>query len=338
MFGPQHLKHVIQYLDGIDDALSQRMLRKHPPDEPALTNELCALLDVETQRSEESLPYSLDQLNADLAALGDGLDFEVALDTYPHNMAMERHVSQSDFGLVLTYENHILPKESWSTAYLVQAKRLFRNPSSGEYDQRANFRAVDADQQTRLDRLASILGEGALLYGLYCPQTPNVPDTTRTQVRALHTRNLSGQIFDFGTGLALRDTLINNGGIDAGIWLRSIETKPTGLVGLHDEAFRSALPFTWFIIEHFTPRSHHGSFSGLVRNGPILAEPREEDRVRRIVTGDQQAIRDLIDEVREAGEEALAPTTITVLPRHTITVKVSVGKSLAPDSARVQIG
>jgi hypothetical protein len=26
---------------------------------------------------------------------------------------MERHVSQSDFGLVLTYDNRILPKESW---------------------------------------------------------------------------------------------------------------------------------------------------------------------------------------------------------------------------------
>ncbi|MBR1158071.1 hypothetical protein [Bradyrhizobium elkanii] len=131
--------------------------------------------------------------------------------------------------------------------------------------------------------------------------------------------------------------MVNNGGIDAGIWLRSMEGKPTGFVSLHDEAFRSALPFTWFIIEHFTPRSHHGSFSGLMRSGPILAEPRDNDRVRRIVTGDQQAIRDLIDDVHEAGEEAIAPTTITVLPRHTITVKVSVGKSLPPDSARVQI-
>ncbi|QGM97247.1 hypothetical protein [Methylocystis parvus] len=337
MFGPQHLKQVIKYLDGIDYALSQRMLRKHPPDEPALTNELCALLDAETQRSEENPPYSLDQLNADLASLGDGLDFEVSIDTYPHNTAMERHVSQSDFGLVLTYENHILPNESWSTAYLIQAKRLFRNPNSGEYDQRASFQAVDTQQRARLDRLASILGEGALLYGLYCPQTPKIPDTTRTQLRALHTRNLSRQIFDFGTGLALRDALVNNGGIDAGIWLRSIEGKPTGLVGLHDEAFRSALPFTWFIIEHFTPRSHHGPFSGLMRSGPILAEPRANDRVRSIVTGDQQAIRDLIDEVHEAGEETVAPTTITVLPRHTITVKVSVGKSLPPDSARLQI-
>jgi hypothetical protein len=51
MFGPQHLKYVITYLDGVDRALSPRMLRKHPLDEPALTNELCALLDADTAKS-----------------------------------------------------------------------------------------------------------------------------------------------------------------------------------------------------------------------------------------------------------------------------------------------
>jgi hypothetical protein len=337
MFAPQHLKHVIRYLDGVDHALSQRMLRKHPPDEPALTNELCALLDADTQRAEESLPYSVDQLNVDLAAVGDGLNFEVTLDTYPHNTAMERHVSQSDFGLVLTYENRILPEESWSTAYLVQAKRLFRNSHSGEYDQRAGFQAVNASQQARLDRLSAILGKGSLRYGLYCPQTVSIPDQTRMKIRALHTRNLSNEIFDFGAGLALRDALLSNGGIDAGIWLRSIDGKPTGLLGLHDGAFRSALPFTWFLLEHFTPRAPHGGFVGLTRRGPILSEPSHNERVKRIVTGDQQAVRELIDELAEAGEEREAPATITVLPRHTITVQVTVGKSLPPDTARAHL-
>lgn len=337
MFGPQHLKHIITYLDGVDRALSQRMLRKHPPDEPALTNELCALLDAETQRSEELLSYSLDQLNTDLTAVGDGLDFEVTLDTYPYNTAMERHVSQSDFGLILAYDNRVLPNESWSTAYLVQAKRVFRNPGSGEYDHRASFQAVNADQQARLDRLATIIGRGALLYGLYCPQTTAILDPTRMQVRALHTRNLAAKIFDYGSGLALRDTLTTNGGIDAGIWLQTIDGKPTGLLRLHDAAFRSALPFTWFLIEHFTPRTPHGSFVGLTRGGPVLAEPRDDDRVMRIVTGDHQAVRELIDELAVAGEEREAPATITVLPRHTITITVTVGKSLSPDAARARI-
>jgi hypothetical protein len=247
---------------------------------------------------------------------------------------MERYVSQSDFGLVLTYDNRILPRESWSTAYLVQAKRLFRNTHSSEYDQQAAFQAANREQQVRLDRLSAILGKGALLYGLYCPQTVSIPDQTRLQVRALHTRNLSSQIFDFAAGLALRDALVSDGDINAGIWLRSIDGKPTGLLALHNEAFRSALPFTWFLIEHFTPRAAQGGFVGLMCRESILSEPRDDDRVRRIVTGDHQTVRELINELEEAGEEGEAPATITVLPRHTITVKVVVGKSLPLDTPR----
>ncbi|WP_316171766.1 hypothetical protein [Bradyrhizobium sp. SZCCHNRI1058] len=294
------------------------------------------MLDADTQRAEESLPYNVDQLNADLAAVEDDLDFEVTLDTYPHNTAMERYVSQSDFGLVLTYDNRILPAESWSTAYLVQAKRLFRNAHSGEYDERAGFHAVNSDQQTRIDRLSAILGKGALRYGLYCPQTASIPDQTRMKVRALHTRNLGDEIFDFAAGLALRDALLSSGG-DSGIWLTSTEEKPRGLLGLHSEAFRSALPFTWFVIEHFTPRATHRAFAGLTRRGSILSESRENNRLKRIVTGEHQAIRELIDELAKVGEDGEAPAMITVLPRHTITIKVTVGKSLPADTARAQL-
>jgi hypothetical protein len=295
------------------------------------------LLDADTQRTEERLSYSLEQLNADLAALGDGLDFEVTLDTYPHNTAMESHVSQSDFGIVLTYDNRVLPEENWSKAYLVQAKRLFRNPNSGEYDQRASFQAADAKQQARLDRLAAIIGSDALRYGLYCPQIAAMPNTTRTQVRALHTRNLASQMFDYASGLALRDTLLANGGIDAGVWLRSIQGKPTSLLELHNEAFRSAVPLTWFLIQHFTLCSRHGSFAGMMHGDPGLTDPGDDDRVRRIVTGDERAVRELIDELAKAGEDREAPSTITVLPRHTIKVNVTIGKSLPLDTARAKI-
>ncbi|PBB20406.1 hypothetical protein [Mesorhizobium sp. WSM4313] len=336
MFGPQHLKHLIKFLDGVDQALSQRMLRKHPPDEPALTNELCALLDADTQRAEERLSYTLDQLNIDLAAAGDGLDFEVTLDTYPHNTAMERHVSQSDFGLVLSYDNRILPKENWSKAYLVQAKRLFRNSTSGEYDDRAMFRAVDNEQQIRLRRLATILGDDALRYGLFCPQTPALPNVTRTKVRALHTRSLSSKIFDYSGGLELRDFLARNGGIDAGIWLRSTVGRPTSLMELHNEAFKSAVPFTWFIIEHFTLTFARTTLRETLDSIVTPGRP-DNDRVRQIVTGDHQAIRELIKELEQAGEDRDAPATITVLPRHTISVRVTVGGALLPDEAPAHI-
>jgi hypothetical protein len=328
MFGPQHLPHLIAYFDGIDSALSQRMLRKHPPDEPALTNELCALLDAETQSLEGRPPYSADRLNSDLASVGDGLDIEVTIDTYPHNSAMERHVSQSDFGLVLDYDNRVLPEMSWSTAYLVQAKRAFRDPRSGDYNERSRFEAANAEQQARLDRLGNILGSEALLYCLYCPPTLMLSNIARTQVRALHTRNLTGAIFDYGIGLALRDVLSANSGIDAGVWFTDIEEKPELLVGLHDAAFRSAFPLTWFFLGHFGP---------IGQTGHHWFRHRTDPRVKHVVTGDDHTVRELIEELSAAGEDRVAPSSITVLPRHTMTIKVTVGKALPPDFAKVQL-
>ncbi|MGY3342030.1 MULTISPECIES: hypothetical protein [unclassified Bradyrhizobium] len=327
MFGPQHLKYLISYFDGVDKALAKKLVRKHPPDEPALTNELCALLDADTQRVEPALDYSLDQLNRDLAAVGDGLDFEITLDTHPHNMAMERYVSQSDFGLVLEYDNRVLPQENWRKAYLVQAKRLFRNPQSGEYDHKARFQALNSDQSARLNRLAGILGSDGLYYAFYCPLVSALSVTTRTQVRALHTRNLSGRLYDGSSGLALRDAVAVSGGIDAGIWMHELTTPPTLLPQLHAGAFRQALPLTWFLVERFLGYDDHYG----------REENHDQERVRRIVTGDMRAIQELIEELSKAGEEDAAPSTITILPRHTISIKVTVGKALPSDLAAIQV-
>src|SRR5215216_715352 len=57
MIGPQHIPLLTAYFGGMDATLSGKLLRLVPPDEPALTNELCALMDAETQRRER-LPAS----------------------------------------------------------------------------------------------------------------------------------------------------------------------------------------------------------------------------------------------------------------------------------------
>lgn len=330
MFGPQHLQHLIRYFDGIDSVLSELLLRKVPSEEPHLTNELCALLDADTQQREKKLSYSVEDLNRDLASADDGVDFEATLDTYPHNTAMERYVSQSDFGLVLSYDNRVMPELNWSAAWLVQAKRVFPNPATGEYDDGAKFRSVNSDQQQRLDVLAGVLGSDALLYGLYCPSTAKLPDLMRTKVRALHTFNVSQSIFDYAPGLALKDVFAANGKIDSGIWLHPTEMKPKGLIDLHSLAFVSAWPLSWFFVNKFS-----------VRHVPGMRVPRphtspEQERVRKIVRGNEQAVRELIRELTEMGEKSEAPTNITVLPRHTITITATVGKKFEADIVRVR--
>ena len=335
MLGPQHLQHLIRYFDEVDLVLSKPMLRKHPPDESGFTNELCALLDAETQAAEGKCSYQLDDLNADLGAAGDGLDFEFTIDTHPHNAAMERHVSQSDFGLVLEYDNKILPEENWSRAYLVQAKRLFRNHRTGAYDGLARFRSVDTQQQARIEQLSKILGADAILYGLYCPPIDELPEIARIQVRALHARNLSRNIFDYGNGLALRDTLRANGGCRSGMWLCPAVGKPIGLATLHNEAFRSALPLTWFIINHFFVGERWCLSFERSRRETTLRSTSANSRIEGVVRGDDQAIQDLIQELSVAGEDKPVPA-ITVLPRHTITIRATVGRMLPPDTARVR--
>jgi hypothetical protein len=168
MIGPQHLPFLITYFDGIDAALPGRLLRAVPPDEPALTNELCALMDADTKRREKLLEFNIDRLNAALATCGDDMHFDLRIDTHPHNSRVEAHVSQSDLGLVIEYQNHALPAENWFRAYLLKAKRLHRSDRSGDYDDRASFRSVDHRRHDRLEAFAKQFGEEFFRYILYC--------------------------------------------------------------------------------------------------------------------------------------------------------------------------
>jgi hypothetical protein len=112
-------------------------------------------MDAGTQRREKLLEFNIDRLNAALAACGDDMQFDVRIDTHPHNPIMEAFVSQSDLGLNVKYQNHVLPAENWLNAYLLQAKRLHRADRSGEYDDRASFKSVDRRQHDRLEAFAA---------------------------------------------------------------------------------------------------------------------------------------------------------------------------------------
>ena len=89
MIGLQHIPLLATFFDGVDAALSNRFMRPVPPQEPALTSELCALLDAATQRRERSLKFNVDRLNSSLAALGDDLQFDFRIDTHQHSAKME---------------------------------------------------------------------------------------------------------------------------------------------------------------------------------------------------------------------------------------------------------
>lgn len=321
MLAPKHFAPIGRYLDGIDLAVTSKMTRKYPPDETALTGHLCALMDWETQRRERELAFGIDALNQTLEQDQGGLDLEVQIDTVPHSSAYENRVSQADFGLVLEYRNKVLPHLNWSTAYLVQAKRIY--PLADQvYGMASRFRAKDADQHERIEALTEILGPRALLYALYTPPLSLLSPSDRTVGHALQTNTLGHKIYDYASGLALHAWLAQpRHRTDPGIWMSRCDWAPTSLRGLYERAWNSALPFTWFFLHQFGSDRR-----GLDEQLWNACDDRstDDDWVRGIVSGDEVSIDRLLEQL----ESRVAGPIGRVLPAHTITIGLSVGADL----------
>lgn len=327
MFGPYHLPHLIRYFDGIDLAIANRLLRRVPPSEPTLTEEFCAIMDSQSQRREGLLSFDIEALCTALSAHGDLIDVHFQVDTHQHASWMEAYVSQSDFALVLDYQNTVFPDYNWHSAYLMQAKRLFPDPMTGEYKVTSTFKSSDRLQQKRIRTLARLLGEHAMKFCLYCPPTSGYEERSAGAIRALHTMNLSGQIFDFALGLALRDAIQKSGGIESGMWITDTQNEPSNAAELHKRAFRSAHPLTWFLLLHFDeqPSIPLGMRSFLWKSRPSSPSA-EIDRVRRIARGENEAIRTLVEELGEKARKAdLDPEVRKILPATSVTIRIRVG-------------
>lgn len=322
MLTPYQLPLFVRYLDGIDLAVSRRLLRPVAPSETTLTQEFCALMDAGTQRREASLLFDAEALQTALARPGDMVDVHISIETHQHGPRLEAYVSQSDFGLILDYENTVLPKFNWKAAYLMQAKRLFPQAAGG-YGLASAFTSISAAQRRRMHDLEAILGSGALRYWLYMPPTQGYDPTSAAAIRALHTRNLSGNIFDYALGLALRDALAYTGGIDAGLWTTGLDAGDTALE-IHEAAFSTAHPFTWFILAHFSNAPSNFGLDGALNSDDWGSAGME--RVASIAAGDRQAAQALIDELgKKARDPDFDPATMTVLPAHSVTIKLRSG-------------
>ena len=322
MLTPYQLPLFVRYFDGIDLAVSRRLLRPVAPSETTLTQEFCALMDAGTQRREASLSFDAEALQTALARPGDMVDVQISIETHQHGPRLEAYVSQSDFGLILEYQNTVLPALNWKAAYLMQAKRLFPQATGG-YGLASAFTSISAAQRQRMHDIEAILGRGALRYWLYMPPTHGYDPTSAAAIRALHTRNLSGNIFDYALGLALRDALTDTGAIEAGLWTTGLDAGDTAFA-IHEAAFRTAHPFTWFMLEHFSNVRSSIRLDGALNSDEWGGAGME--RVASIAAGDRQAAQALIDELCEkARDPEFDPATMTVLPANSVTIKLRSG-------------
>jgi hypothetical protein len=328
MLGPQHYPPLLRYLDGIDLCLSRQLLRPTPATETTLTQSLLALMDAATQRREEIPRYNIDHLNAALAELGDDLQADIRIDTRPHSSYFEANVSQSDFGLVLEYQNLTDSRFNWTAAYLMQAKRLFP-ATSGDYDLTSAFDSSDAKQQKRLRDLAAELGEEAVKYIFYCPPLSGFTANAGSAIRSYHNFAFGEMIFDYALGLALRDAIRDTPGVHAGIWLSGTENPPADTLSVHQSAFSHVHPFSWFVLAHFQRRGALGHMThdfGGARNVGRGGHSPSVARTREIIDGNPATCRALIDALSERARRAdLDTENITPLPASSVTITIRAG-------------
>ncbi|MFM7406920.1 MAG: hypothetical protein ACKO3K_09725 [Cuspidothrix sp.] len=328
---------IIHHLDAIDKAVSKRLVRKRPWFETALTSLLCDLLDGETQ-DEQNLEYSLEELKKDLNEIDGLLDISFAIDTHEYNQNVERYLTQSDIGFILNFDDYLLPEESWSAAYLLQAKRLFpldhpKRPIT--YNEKSEFK-INTEQKNRIDNLNKILGVNCIKYLLYCPRPSMLDNITEKKLSHLRNQTVKNRT-DFFDNIIFwlefyQKAEILEDSLAAGIFIHGIGNLPSNLGNVHESMFKSCLPFSWFIVQHLFGskfdkfKNFKHSSSGFWYLEKELGDIKWEGIkwVHGIVSGNSEAIDKLIEELPYIPEDK----NFYFLPKHTINIKITVGNDI----------
>lgn len=318
MISPRALRIILRHFDAIDETLSKRLTRKRPWSEEALTGLLCDLLDNETQ-VEESVSYTLEQVHDDLAKSDEPLSIRLKIDTHQYPKHVEHWVTQSDLGLIVKYQNQFDTSLSRSSAWLLQAKRVFPSGPDNQYSCDSKFKSSDADQHQRMKALRDWAQADFIRYLLYCPRPKNLDAPVREALNQLRTNALGADIFDYTLGLELRDDLLSaNPTVAAGVFVGSIDSAPDTLGKTHSGLFRTTTPFSWFIVQHMA--SGRNSFDRRFRDLDRPESKSKEKDIERLVRGDHRVLEhfDLPDSLS-------ANIPPRVLPAHTIEISVTCG-------------
>jgi hypothetical protein len=206
VFTPRDIRLFLKYFSSIDKILTQRFAFGFSPDEEHLTSLLCELLD---QRGAElhRLEYSLTQLNEDLILQDSLLRVELDISTHQYNKYQERYRTQADLGIIISYNDNIIPKHSFRKGLLIQAKKLYPNYHN-RYEIHCEYTAFDSDQHKRLIELIKhikmtepTLNTDCARYLLYNPQLRLLPVSEQQKVKYFQMIRENEEIFDYIYGL-----------------------------------------------------------------------------------------------------------------------------------------
>ena len=325
MLSPRAIRLFLKYFDSIDQALSKRLVRKRTWDETALTFLLTELLDEEGQ-TDHNVPYPHDTFLRDLSATDEPMSVSIELETHSYPTPMERYVTQSDIGFILSYEDQFDHQASFRRGWLFQAKRLFpaRQRQDHGFTANSRFESVNKAQHERMRRLRDWAHCDFIRYLLYCPRPSALDKNVREQLCSARSRALARDIFDYSLGLQLRDDFLSDSPtVAAGIFVALLDELPDSLAAVHEFLFKGVSPFSWFIV------SQLAQTNGIrIRSGHDLDELHRPDWnpdqnlnnpiVNALIRGDFEVFR--TDETLM--ELINDPQQAQILPSHTVTVKV----------------
>ncbi|GGG59447.1 hypothetical protein [Hymenobacter glacieicola] len=336
MITPKAFGFILKHFDEIDQELSKKMTHKRPWSEPSLTTHLCDLLDEETQE-EGRIQYTFEHLQRDLEAEDNLFGIELSIETFEYNATHERYISQSDLGLRLVFDNQIEPSLSWTRPYFLQAKKLFPQQANPlQYSESSRFSSFDKEQKVRIELLNQIFGDEYVKYLLFNPRPEGVDNETRIKLAYLRTRRLASEIFDFTSGLQIhQEFLSGTDTLKAGIFITNTKNSSLNFGQVHGKILHETFPLSWFIAMNFA--NNHGF---LRNNGFAEQSTKADAESQKLVDGVLQGNKQMIDELIQKLEHAGADVTsknIQLLPKHTITLKLSVGEQLTPDTKRLKM-
>jgi hypothetical protein len=354
MISLRQIHLLIRYLDAIDQAVARKLNRTRPYLETHLTSVLVDLLD-DAVPEEEVLVYPRHQFREEFSAGGEAVTARLKVDTHEYTPDQENHVTQSDIGLVIRFNDHIMEEETWTMAWLLQAKRLSpRLNKIPMFTEASAFAGIDADQQRRIEQLNQAVGLDFVRYLLYCPRPSQLDEISRAKLARVRNQTLNHCIFDYASGLELhRDLLSDSPTVAAGLFVTSAAKAPKNLTSVHSGLFATCLPLAWFLIGHMVPLPYVRSasvwqnggegppyvFGSRLREADDESEAEDNDLTTHrdaealatgIVTGDQRAIKSVLQSNRRSDLREFR-----FLPAHTLTLEIEVGGALEQDRRRL---
>lgn len=323
MLSPRAIRLFLKYFDSIDEALSRRLIRKRVWDEEALTFLFTELLDEDAQ-ADHTLLYPHDNLVKDLTLSDEPLSVLVQLETHSYPKPMERYVTQSDVGLILSYEDQFNRDMSFRRGWLLQAKRLFPTHHTYEhgFTENSKFESHDPAQHERMRKLRDWAECDFIRYLLYCPRPASLDKSVRERLSAARSRALASDIFDFALGLELRDDFLSTTPtVAAGIFVTLLDALPDSLLAVHAGLFSGVSPFSWFMVSQFAQT--HGIHHHSMERDRMMPRDRSDSNLNNpviegLIRGDTDAIRRdnslvaVLDDLNQA----------RILPAHTVSVRV----------------